>query len=452
MSFFIYGGVIKVDLLDKIYMAGVVGAGGAGFPAHVKLNCKVEYLILNGCECEPLLATDKYLMRTKSKEIIEALEKIANVVEAKKVVIGLKKKYKHEIACLKCVIEKLNSKVELHCLDNFYPAGDEQILVYEITGKTIPPAGIPLNVGAVVSNVGTVVNIYEAINNKPVIYSHVSVLGEVNKPAILKVPIGTPIIRCIEEAGGANIKNYSVILGGPMMGKIIDKSELENRTITKTNGALIILPDDHYLVKRSKISIEHIINRAKSACIQCSYCTEFCPRYLIGHPLKPHKIMRAVAFSKYEDSIKAAQLCCECGVCELYACPMGLSPRQVNIYLKNELRKNGFRYKNTENKFSSKDEREYRKIPSKRIMSRIDINKYTEQKIEDIREIHAEIVKIQLRQHIGISASPIVSVGDKIEKGQLIARVDRDALGANVHASIAGKVIEVSDDNIVIKR
>lgn len=438
-----------MDLLDKIYNAGVVGAGGAGFPTHVKLNCKVEYLILNGSECEPLLATDKYLLRTKAKEIIETLEKIAEVIEAKKILIGLKRKYKKEIDSLNAAIEELNSKIELHYLDNFYPAGDEQILVHEITGKTIPPAGIPLNVGAVVSNVGTVVNIYEALNDNPVIYSHVSVLGEVNKPIILKVPIGTPILKCIEEAGGSTLNDYSIILGGPMMGKILSKSQLEERGITKTNGAIIVIPNEHYLVNRDKISIEHIINRAKSACIQCSYCTDFCPRYLIGHPIKPHKIMRAVALSKYEDSIKAAQLCCECGVCELYACPMGLSPRQVNIYLKNELREKGFKYKNTESEFQGREEREYRKIPTRRLMARVDVNKYSGQTLDDTRELCVSTVIIPLRQHIGKSASSLVNVGDIVEKGQLIGTVDRDELGANVHASISGKVIEVSDSIVI---
>ncbi|MCM1990191.1 4Fe-4S dicluster domain-containing protein [Oceanirhabdus seepicola] len=434
-----------MDLLDQIFKAGVVGAGGAGFPTHVKLNCKVEYLILNGSECEPLLATDKYLMRTKAKEIIETLEKIAELIEAKKIVIGLKHKYKSEIESLQLAIKNMNSRVELHYLDNFYPAGDEQILVYEITGKTIPPAGIPLHVGAVVSNVGTVVNINEALNNTPVMYSYVSVLGEIRNPVILKVPIGTPIIKCIEEAGGSPLNDYSIILGGPMMGKILNKSDLEHSVITKTNGAIIVVPDNHYLVERDKISIEHIINRAKSACIQCSYCTQFCPRYLIGHPIEPHKIMRTLSLSKNEEIIKETQLCSECGVCELYACPMGLSPRQVNIFLKNELREKGFRYKNTESEFYAREGRENRKIPTKRLMARVDVIKYYGQEIEESKEIFVSTVKIPLQQHIGKSATSLVNIGEMVTKGQQIGSVEKGELGANIHASISGKVVEVNN-------
>lgn len=132
-----------MELIQKIFDAGVVGAGGAGFPTHLKLNCKVEYFIINGAECEPLLETDKYLMRTKSFEMIKAIEEVGKQVEADKLVLGLKRKYTKEIAQLQSAIKALNSKVTLFLLDNFYPAGDEQILVYEITERSIPEGIYP---------------------------------------------------------------------------------------------------------------------------------------------------------------------------------------------------------------------------------------------------------------------------------------------------------------------
>lgn len=438
-----------MDLLQKIFDAGVVGAGGAGFPTHVKLNCKVDYLIINGSECEPLLKTDQYLMKTKAKNIIEAIEEVAKVVGAKQAIIGLKKKYKIQIQSLKKAIGDLNSSVELHLMDNFYPAGDEQILVYEITKRVIPPSGIPLKVGAVVSNIETVVNIYRAMNDKPVINRHVSVIGMVKEPIILKVPIGTLITKCIHEAGGALLDDYSIILGGPMMGKIFDKEELDEMTITKTTGAIIILPKDHYIINRSKTSIEHILNRASSACIQCSYCTDLCPRHLIGHPLKPHKIMRAVAFSDFNDSVKTAQLCCECGVCELYACPMGLSPKTVNIYLKEMMREKGIKYANESKETVALEERDYRKIPVNRLISRLELNEFAHQHVQDLKEINVTEVAIPLKQHIGAPASPVISVGDIVEKGQMIGVIKEGVLGANVHASIEGKVLEISDKIVI---
>ncbi|SHK09421.1 4Fe-4S dicluster domain-containing protein [Paramaledivibacter caminithermalis] len=435
-----------MDLLEKIFDAGIVGAGGAGFPTHIKLNCSVEYLIVNGAECEPLLETDKYLMRTEGHKIIKAMEEVAKKIQAKKLIIGLKAKYKEEIKALKRTIEELNSKVELFLLDNFYPAGDEQILVYEITKRSIPPSGIPLDVGVVVSNVGTLVNIYEAINEKPVIDKYVTVIGEIKKPCILKVPIGTSVDQCIKAVGDTLIDDYAVILGGPMMGNIIYKEETQKEFITKTIGALIIIPREHYIVERKELPIKHIINRAKTSCIQCSMCTDMCPRNLIGHKLRPHRIMRSIGMSEGNENIlMEALICCECGVCELYACPMGLSPRRMNIYLKDELRKKGVRYKKEQGITSAKEIREYRKIPVNRLISRLGLSKYKGISIDGPFEVKSHRVHIPLKQCIGKPSNPVVSVGDMVSRGQIIGKVHRGQIGANVHSSIDGKVCEVSD-------
>nr|WP_138980761.1 4Fe-4S dicluster domain-containing protein [Caloramator sp. E03]QCX34519.1 proton-conducting membrane transporter [Caloramator sp. E03] len=440
-----------MDLLNKIYMAGVVGAGGAGFPTHIKLNCKVDYLIVNALECEPLLKTDQYVMRTKSYEIIKALEELGRLVEAKYIFIGIKEKYKKEIEALKSAINDLNSKVKLYFFESVYPAGDEQILVYEITGRVIPPGGIPLNVGTVVSNIGTVYNIYNAMEGVSVIDKYISVLGEVNEPKLLKVPIGVTVAQCLKACNGTTIDDYSIIMGGPMMGRKIKKDEINSRVITKTDSAIIVIPDSHYIIEKDKIQLNHIINRAKSACIQCRYCTEMCPRHLIGHPLSPHKIMRAIALSEESDVFKEAFLCSECGICELYACPMGLSPRRVNIYLKDKLKKQGIKPQFNVKELKAYIEREYRKIPTFRLISRLNLSLYSAQKIDKVEEISASKVKIPLKQHIGIMAKPVVNVGDIVEKGQLIGKVEANEIGANVHSSISGVVVEISKDSIVIE-
>ena len=141
-----------MTLLEQIKEAGIVGCGGAGFPAHVKLNCTVEYLIINAAECEPLLRTDRWLMIHKAKEIAAAAGMIGDMVQADKRYIALKETYTEEIAALEAAIADLGSPVRLYRMKNFYPAGDEQVMVCDITGRTVPPSGIPLDVGAVVSN------------------------------------------------------------------------------------------------------------------------------------------------------------------------------------------------------------------------------------------------------------------------------------------------------------
>ncbi|MBS4537852.1 SLBB domain-containing protein [Clostridium sp. D2Q-11] len=441
-----------MDLLQKIYEAGVVGAGGAGFPTHIKLNCQVEYFIINAAECEPLLNTDKYLMATKSEEMIKAIEEVSKHIGAKHLIIAIKKKYNKEIGILKDAIERLNSKVQLFYLDNYYPAGDEQMMVYEVTGRSIPEAGIPLDVGAVVSNVGTLVNIHDAMKDKPVTEKYITVVGEVKNPIMIKVPVGISIKECIEAAGGSTIKDYAIIIGGPMMGTIIDDDESDENYIKKTDGSLIVLPKDHYIVERKRKPLKTIINETRSACIQCRYCTDLCHRYLIGHKLRPHKIMRNIGMSEHDAEImKEALICCECGICELYSCPMGLSPRLVNTYIKGELRKGGIRPEKGSKDIESREMIEYRKIPTTRLMARLDILKYYDQKLDDVKELLPKKVSIPLSQHIGKPAKAIVSVGDNVAKDQLIGQIERNDMGANIHATIDGKVIEVSDKIVILK-
>lgn len=438
-----------MTLVENIFKAGVVGAGGAGFPTHVKYDCQAEYLIINGAECEPLLMTDKFLMRNFAEEIIEAIMMTAENIGVKKIVFALKKKYVEEINCLKSFVDANNYPIEFFLMDSFYPAGDEQILVYEITGRTVPEAGIPLEVGVVVTNVGTLRNSYfAAAENKAVTDKYVSVLGEVNQPRIIKVPIGTPIKECIEAAGGSSLNEYAVILGGPMMGTNLSGNEIEEAVIKKTDGAIIVVASDHYIIERNKQSMEHIKNQAKAACIQCRLCTDLCPRYLIGHDLEPHRIMRALAYSDDEEILKSAQLCCECAICELYACPMGLSPRLVNVHYKNEIDE---KYESKQNEYSARPMREFRKVPTDRQISRLDLTKFKDQNLFEMIELEVKKVRIPLSQHIGAPAKKIVDQNQDIKKGDLIAEAAKNALSANIHASISGRVVRVDDKAIIIK-
>jgi Na+-translocating ferredoxin:NAD+ oxidoreductase RnfC subunit len=441
-----------MDLLRKIYEAGVVGAGGAGFPTHKKLNCRVEYFIINGAECEPLLKSDQYLMRHMSNELVAAAGLIGAYIGAVRIVFALKKKYITEAQRLKEAIEKSDVKAEIFYLDGMYPAGDEHILVYEITGRTVTPGGIPLSVGAAVSNVNTVYNVFEAVNDRPVTSRYLTVAGEVRKPAVIKAPIGTPVLECIEAAGGTALKDYSVIMGGPVMGKVTGQQQIKDRYITKTDSGIIVVPKEHYLVSRAAVPVQHIINQAKSACIQCTYCTELCPRYLIGHRLRPHRIMRAIGMEATEDeAYKEALICCECGICELYACPMGLSPRKVNIHIKNLLRSKGVKYTNPIVEMSNSAMREFRKLPLSRLVSRLDMGRYDIAAEDKVLEIHPEKVCISLRQHIGKEAVPIVACGEAVKTGQLIAAADYNETGANVHSGIDGRVMEITGTQIVIR-
>lgn len=445
-----------MPLLEQIKDAGIVGCGGAGFPTHIKLNCKVEYLIINAAECEPLLRTDRWLMIHKASEILTAAEMMAQQVQAAHTYIALKETYHEEIAALEAAISQSSSPVRLFKLKNFYPAGDEQIMVCEITGRTVPPSGIPLDVGAVVSNLATTYTIHQATLGQAFTSKYLTVTGAVESPCIIHTPLGTSFEECLKAAGGYTQKDCHVIAGGPMMGKCYRLEEAMALTVTKTTSGFILVSDDTPLVKSRLLPVSVSLKRAKMSCIQCSYCTQMCPRYLTGHPLKPHMIMRKLAYAESpeavleDEQVRQAMICSECGLCETYACPMGLQPRQVNIYLKNLLRKSGFRYEKPQGSFELLEEREYRRAPSKRIAARLGVDQYYDYHIDDCRELFPDSVRIALSQHIGAPSVPVVAAGDHVEAGQLIGAIPEKALGANIHASIRGTVKEISDSFITI--
>ncbi|WP_333649994.1 4Fe-4S dicluster domain-containing protein [Lacrimispora sp.] len=445
-----------MSLLEQIKDAGIVGCGGAGFPAHVKLNCTVEHLIINAAECEPLLRTDRWLMIHKSDEIITAAEMMAEMVKASHIHIALKETYRQEIQALESVISKKSSPVRLFQMRNFYPAGDEQIMVCDVTGCTVPPSGIPLDVGAVVSNLATTYSIYQASRGESFTSKYLTVTGAVASPCIVHAPLGTSFAECLKAAGGPAASGCHVIAGGPLMGKCYSMQEAEKLVVTKTTSGFILVPDDAPLVVNHQIPVNVSLKRAKMSCIQCTYCTQMCPRYLTGHPLRPHMIMRKLAYAQSPEDVlddvhvKDAMICSECGLCETYACPMGLKPRQVNIYLKGLLRQKGFRYEKPLDAFQQLEERSYRRVPSRRIAARLGVDAYYDYHIEKCHELMPGVVHIPLQQHIGASALPAVAVGDSVEAGQLIGRIPEKALGANIHASICGRVRSVSNSEIII--
>ena len=445
-----------MTLLEQIKEAGIVGGGGAGFPAHVKLNCTVEYLIVNAAECEPLLRTDRWLMIHKAKEIVAAAGMIGDMVQAGKRYIALKETYSEEIASLEAAIKDLGSSVRLYRIKNFYPAGDEQIMVCDITGRTVPPSGIPLDVGAVVSNLATVYSIFNAAQGQPFTDKYLTVTGAVGGPCIVRAPLGTPFTECLSLAGGSPLSSYHVIAGGPMMGKCYDMKEAAGLTVTKTTSGYIIVADDTPLVKQHDIPVSVTLKRAKMCCIQCSCCTQMCPRYLTGHPIKPHMIMRRLAYAQSpqdvleDEHVKQAMICSECGLCETYACPMGLQPRQVNIYIKNLLRQNMYRYQKPSGTFTQLEERNWRKAPSKRMAIRLGVDPYYDYHIDRLVTAEPDFVRISLRQHIGAPNVPKVQPGAKVARGQLIGGIPEQALGANIHASISGTVTQVTETEIVI--
>ena len=173
-----------------------------------------------------------------------------------------------------------------------YPAGDEVVTIYETTGRVVPPGKLPISVGVTVFNVETMLNAYYAITEgKGVTHKYITVTGEVKNPKTLCVPLGITVAEVIDLAGGATIPEYTLINGGPMTGNIVS----ENDFITKTSNAILVMPNDQYIVMKRRTDSSISLKRAMSACCQCKMCTDLCPRNLLGHPIEPNTVMRSLS-------------------------------------------------------------------------------------------------------------------------------------------------------------
>ena len=436
---------MRDEIIAAVKAAGVVGAGGAGFPTHVKINASVDTVIVNGAECEPLLRAHQLLMASESSKLIVGLKTVMLATGARRGIIGLKHKYGEAVSALQAELKKANEQgIELAFLPDIYPAGDEQVLVHEVTGRIVPEGGIPLQVGVVVANVETLINVAEALAGKPVTEKYVTVTGAVSKPTTYKVPVGVAIGELIALAGGATVRDYAVIDGGPMMGKLTSIDQ----PVTKTTGGIIVLPREHSLICQKSTPWSAIANRAKAVCCNCRACTDVCPRHLLGHSLEPHRIMQAIGRGQYNeaDVVTRALLCSECGACDTFGCTMGLSPRRVNAELKRQFGQARLKNPHNGKPQRPRDNRQYRLIPTKRLLYRLGLDKYDVKAPLRQEPVEANDVSILLSQHIGAPAKPIVKVGDRVAKGDLIAVIpDGAAVGVNLHASIAGQVYKVDN-------
>ena len=444
---------VKIDTtLSQIRAAGVVGAGGAGFPTYKKLDAQIEHVIANGAECEPLLQKDRECMLQEQDAFFRGLEIIQQLTGAREVTIAVKRK-NEDVA--KAYQDQADAKgFKTFVYEDVYPAGDEYVLVYEIAGRQIPPGGIPLSVGCVVDNVETIINVAHAAAGKPVTDKYITVAGAVVEPLTTVVPIGTSIADCIELAGGLSCDDPVILTGGLMMGGVT--TNLQD-PVAKTMGGIIPLPSDHYLVRRKTASKETYTRIGHGQCDQCSLCTELCPRYILGYPIEPHKVMRTLLMTgeaKDRGSLWAEH-CCECNVCSLIACPEQLDPKSICVDAKAILREN--KVTRTEAELETlfrpaHPARKGREIPISTLYTRLGLNPYDRKAKFVVTDIQPDSVTIPLDSHIGQPAKPAVQEGAAVRRGDVIGTVDDDQLGCPVHASIKGRVSVVTARSITITK
>lgn len=431
---------------------GIVGAGGAGFPTYAKLDPRAEVILMNCAECEPLLKLHRQLMEQQAEAILRIFDGIARTVGAREAVIGIKREYKAAVKAIETYIDAYPD-MRIQLLDSAYPMGDEVVLIYEATGRVIRPGGLPIEEGVAVFNVETVYNVHRALERQtPVIDKLVSVVGEVEHPITLRVPIGASIGDVAAYAGGIKVKEPGYLVGGPMMGNLAT----EHDVVTKTTNAIIVLDKSHALIQRRNRNAAIDLKRAASSCCQCETCTSLCPRHALGHPIEPHKFMRSAANKDFQDTnvFLNTFFCSSCGLCENFSCPQGLSPRSLIADYKLGLRKAGVKPPANVEPAPVEESREYRKAPEERLEARLGLSGYNVDaplQPEDFwrKEQRIRKVKILLSQHIGAPAVPTVEKGAQVKCGQRIAD-PAQGLSVGIHASVDGRVQEVTERYIVI--
>ena len=439
---------MEINELQKIIQEnGVVGAGGAGFPTYMKISDKANTILMNCAECEPLLKLHRQLLEKHAFEIMKTFYMVMQTVGAQEAIIGIKKSYVQTVNALRQHIEEFPG-MRIHLLEEVYPMGDEVVLIYEATGRVVRPGGLPIEQGVAVFNVETLYNIYRAVEEqKPVTDKYVSVVAEVEHPVTVRVPLGCTLDEVVAQAGNVTVKDPVYFVGGPMMGRIGSGDE----PVTKTTNAILVLPKNHVIVEKKNRTSSIDLKRAASICCQCNTCTDLCPRHNLGHPIDPARFMRAASNQDFQDMNPYinASFCSSCGVCEMFACPQSLAPRTLLADMKAGLRKNGVKPPQGVQPKAVQESREYRKVPEERLMARLGLSKYDVDAPMDENLTAVSKVRVLLSQHIGAPAKPVVSAGDEVARGQMIASPGQ-GLSVGIHASISGRVTEVTDRHIVI--
>ena len=437
------------QIVWAVQQAGVVGAGGGGFPSHVKLQARADTVIANGSECEPLLASDKTLLLRHAERVVDGLELAMTASGAGHGVVAVKGHYREVVEAVERVLPA-DGRIRVHRLDDYYPAGDEFLTVYDVTGRVIPEGGLPPDVGVLVLNVLSLAQIAQAVAGKPVTERLLTVCGSVREPQVLQAPIGTPYAELIAAAGGTLSPDDVILDGGPMMGAMVTDTGLG---IGRCSSAVLALPADHLIVRQKQVAIDQMVKRSKSACCQCFRCTDLCPRNLLGHDLQPHRTMRTLDYGLLDaDAVTSAFLCSQCGLCELVACDaMLLSPRRILADIRRALQARAVANPHHKAPAAARPALADRRIPSSVLRLKINVSGLVHE--TPFRGVFEPVrVRVPLRRHAGAAAVACVAPGARVRLGDAIAEPPPQQLGARVHASITGQVGEVGPDWVEIRR
>jgi Na+-translocating ferredoxin:NAD+ oxidoreductase RnfC subunit len=451
------------EIVAWVREAGVIGAGGTGFPTDVKLQSSASIVIINGAECEPLLYSDKTVLRTHAEDVVSGLRLAMTATGATQGVIALNRDDLAGITAIRvAVAEAADPRVSVHLLDNYYPSGDEMLTVYDVTGKVVPEGATPLDVGVLVLNVQTARQIDQAVNGVALTERLVTVTGAVREPKVVTVPIGTRYEDLLAMAGGVTAENALVLDGGPMMG--VPVRDLRHG-IGKSTRAVTVLPASHFVARMRSQSVSETARYSLAVSGQRMQATDLCPRHLLGHSIHPHEAMIALDYGMAEPASRITEsfLCSDCGVCDLVGDETSFtSPRKVYAAFRARLESAGVANPHRRAGFPVHSQYENRKLSVPLLIDKLGLREYAAPPMfasgaesgaragKGSRSPLVALVRVPYRRHVGSPAAPVVSLHARVRRGDRIAEPPAEELGALYHAPIHGHVSDITDDFIEI--
>ncbi len=409
----------------------------------------IDTVVVNGTGYEPLLETDRFLLERESRNILQGLEYLIGALDAVKGVIAVNENHSNALTSLQESAENIE-RIRIFPVGDFYPAGDECVLVYEVTGRIVHEGGIAADAGCMIVDVESVLNVYGAVTDgEPVTRKWLTCAGDVRMPSIVKAHIGAPLEDVLALCGGAGCDDFAVIIGNPLTGRV--ENDLQ-APVEKATSGIIVLPKDHVLVTQKKTPLASVIRRSKSLSRQDTVYTDYCPRYLLGHGIQVESILNRVNYGladRDESVIRGAFLCGGCGLCDIYNGTLGVEPGVICAALKKMLDGEGYLPVFPKKTPVVHEMREYRKVPNSYVTGRLQLDVYSKIRIRRWVETDPVQVEIPLWQE-GVQSRPVVSMGDRVSEKECIARASVNECGADVHASVSGRVTFIDSERIVI--
>lgn len=429
------------DVRARALEAGLTGTAGALLPLHERLGRRVQVVIANAVASDPLAEADRAALLDQPREILRALEHVAGAVDAEQLWIAARGTDFPVMSAL-ATARRSHPAVQVLSVEDVYPAGEASQLVLHATHRQVPPGAHPEDVGVMVINVHTLLLLAEAMRGLPMTWRYVTLAGVLEKPQVVRVPLGAILGEVLEKAGGLK-RADAVLLAGPAS----RAREVSAQTpLSVGMPTVLALPPDHLLVQRGRLPFEQTLARASSTCGGCRACTERCPAALSGYRLAPHLLMRGLTQRQEQTEIVTGPASClGCGLCEA-VCPAGLSPGRLYGTVAGELRARGLSSLPSLPPGPVMAERVDRQVSRSWLVSRLGLAPYSEG-----LEVSRQLLPVS-RVVLGLQgALPVVREGETVAVASPLALPQAGAGRVPLFSPLSGRVVRLTSDVVELR-